>query len=225
MPVSVPDAILHATSFPVIFQPWQFSIGSNEVVTKRLIGNYLLLDAGLVDNNAILPFFRLLMEDMWKSGSVQRDWLISDAGAPMALLDEPKNLFGDGRPADSLAFADKTMRIAGDLGQYAAFRSFLVLAKDLGFAGNVVAQKIGNQPEQRVLAMGTATTEEAVWIASHTLTCANDIARYPTDLAPLGRHDALAIMAHGAQATSANLDMPENTRRRIRQRLEAFLPN
>ena len=182
LPFSAPKAVASASAFPAFFSGVPV-LGLNQE-------RFLLKDAGVIDNLAILPLLEILKRmphDGSRLGGVDF-WFLSDAGKPMPVpalgavftkaitVDVPK-----------LSVIDRIFRLTGDLAQPHSSSAIISLLRDYAdvqFAG-VGLDQVWNLEEPWF-------RPQASWTP----------AGVPTALCGMKRDIAVAIMTAGAQAAS-----------------------
>lgn len=182
LPFSAPKAVAAASAFPAFFSGVPV-LGLNKE-------RFLLKDAGVIDNLAILPLLEILKR-MPHDGSrlgVVGFWFLSDAGKPMP-VPALGAMFTKGISVDvpKLSLTDRIFRLTGDLAQphsSSAIISLLQDYADVQFAG-VGLDQVWNLEEPWF-------RPQASWTP----------AGVPTALCGMKRDIAVAIMTAGAQAAS-----------------------
>jgi hypothetical protein len=182
-PLSPPQATAAATAFPILFRGLE-THGLNDE-------SYLLGDAGVIDNHAMLPLLEVIKRQPPhgdRLGGVDF-WFLADAGKPMSV---PSGALPLSKaitvPVPRLSLVDRIFRLTGDLAQPHSSSALVALLRD--YAGvNVIGVGLDQVWE---IERPWRSTNQPDWSA----------AKVPTTLGRTNREDALCVMAVGAQSAS-----------------------
>jgi hypothetical protein len=221
-PTTPAEAIFRATAFPIFFKPWQFSVERGHRMNEVLLeGSYHLIDAGLIDNLAMLPFLPLITsKTLWTpQGRAGSSWYVSDAGAPMNFRDEGKHIMALGRQVVRTTSEDRALRLLGDIGQRLHSGAMYRLIRSGKLVDRLIPFHADTVPEPTPIDADGGEYRERPWYVSRNVKSSEAVASLPTSLAPMDRHEALAVLVHGAQLASTFASPTEEGRSELRRRL------
>jgi hypothetical protein len=187
IPLTPVEAVATATAFPVLF--------AGRRITSMSGADYLLKDAGIIDNLAVLPLLQTVhrsASDQAALGTVEF-WFFADAGKPMAVPPGggPNFVFRT-TIVEKLGLMDRIFRLTGDLAQPHSTFAVLSLLRDYA---DVCVMAVGldlrNLEESWRKPFGAPEWTPAA---------------VPTALSCISREEALCIMIAGAQSASYALE-------------------
>ncbi len=181
-------AVATATSLPIAFQ----GITVKDDQDPKYVARFL--DAGLIDNLAMMPLLQILRHDeSGKSIGPVKQWILSDAGKPLSVTSRTSSLYalGNTRLVGSLGLFDRIFRLTGDLAQPQFVN---LIAKILTDYANIHFVAI---------AIGPSLEDDEPWIS--TANGEPTPSQMPTTLGFVPKHLALSVMTEGAQAMSKAL--------------------
>ncbi|MCH9026670.1 MAG: patatin-like phospholipase family protein [Proteobacteria bacterium] len=179
-----PHGIVSATAFPGFFP-------------KVSLPELQLIDAGLVDNQALYNFHPLLKKNAKRVLGPGDTWFLSNAGREMSVV----------RDGERLRFSDKVFRLTGDLAQ-PKMNELIMDIVESGLGCHVCGVHIA-----------VSHLDEQLWVKGNTIQEAKHSAGFPTTLSYIGRADALAILSHGAQCAANAIHVPAKRLGALKNRL------
>lgn len=196
--IPLPVAVVAATAFPIFF-------------SKVSVGRTKLIDAGLIDNQAIYSFHPLFKKRFQKPLNSDDCWFFSNAGRAMNVpAGGTTDVLGVNPKVPKLSPLDRIFRLTRDLAQPKMNRFIMDMAES-GFGSRIFGVDIA-----------FSHLDQAAWIEGDNIKTAHQAAALPTALSSLSRSDALAIISHGAQCAANALDVDGTVRNRIRLGLESL---
>ncbi len=208
-----PLTVAAATAFPIYFPAVKLRV-TNDLFRHRE-AQTRLIDAGLIDNTGVLPFFTLF-GTFWLDNSYQPlvqqgdQWYLSQAGRPMK-VPEVTSLGSITRPVGPMRLLDRIFRLTGDIAQPLYEEALTTLMRHhtgVRFWGSLI---------------GVTRTEELPWLTSQRFPTLESFASLKTMVNRLHRRDSIALMAHGAQvALSAWAPGNKNMHDQLRQMFETI---